>query len=103
MILGDKPLISKVVLSHSSSPVMSKNISSSSKERSTTGITSEDPPCSQTGEGSLHGDASDGDIGGGTDSDGDDDGVEALLEEDEEPLAEERKHLMALFSSIVHK
>jgi hypothetical protein len=35
--------------------------------------------------------------------DKDDVGVEAPLEENEEPLAEERECLMPLFSSIVHK
>jgi hypothetical protein len=44
-----------------------------------------------------------GDTGDGKDSDRDGDGVEALLDEDEEPLAKEREHLMPLFSSIVNK
>jgi hypothetical protein len=87
----------------SSAHMMSGKISSSSKERSTTGITSEGPSCSRIGEGGLCGNASGDDTSGGTESDGDGYGVQATLEDEEEPLAEEREHLMPLFFSIAHK
>jgi hypothetical protein len=40
---------------------------------------------------------------GGRDSDGDDGGIEASLDEDEEPLMEEHEPLVPLFPSIVNK
>jgi hypothetical protein len=61
------------------------------------------PPCSRTSEGHQREDTSDRDTGGGNDSDRDSGGVEALVDEDEEPLAEECEHLVPLFSSITNK
>jgi hypothetical protein len=46
---------------------------------------------------------SDGDTGGGKDSDGEGDGVEASLCEDEELLEDERERLVPLLSSIMNK
>jgi hypothetical protein len=59
--------------------------------------------CSHTGEVSMREDTFSGDTGGGGDSDGDNSGVEAPLDEDQEPLPEERERLMLLFSSIANK
>jgi hypothetical protein len=73
----------------SSCEVSGRASSSSSEERSTIEIPSEGPSCSCTSEGGLREDTFGGDIGGGRDSNGDDSGVEAPLEEDEEPLSEE--------------
>jgi hypothetical protein len=81
---------------------MSGKISSSPEERSTTGIASEGPPYSRTGEGDLCGDASSGDTDSGTESDGNSGGVEAPPDEEEnESLIEERERLIPLLSSIV--
>jgi hypothetical protein len=62
---------------------MSGRPSSSSGERSTTGIPLEGPPCSRTDEGGLREGTSDGDIDGGMDSYRYGDRVEAPLDEDE--------------------
>jgi hypothetical protein len=92
----------KSLLVSSSSYEVSGKSSSSSEERSTTGMPSEGPPCSRTGQGSLRADTSGGDIGNDRDSDGDGGGIEESLDEDEEPLAEERERLVPLLSSIVN-
>jgi hypothetical protein len=87
----------------SSREVSGRVFSSSSEERFTIGISLEGPPCSRTGEGGLREDTSSGDTVSGRDSDGDGNGVEAPLNEDEELLPEERERLMPLFSSIMNK
>jgi hypothetical protein len=72
------------------------------KERSTTGISSEGPPCSRTGDDGQREEISGGDPSGSGELDGG--GVEALpIEEKEELLAKERKCLAHLFYSIVNK
>jgi hypothetical protein len=86
-----------------SSRVVLGRPSSSSEERSTTGITLEGPSCSRTCEGGLREDTSNDDIGGGRDTDGDGGGVEAPLDEDEELLSKELERLVPLFSSIANK
>jgi hypothetical protein len=48
-------------------------------------------------------DMSCGDTGGNIDLNGDGGGVEASLDEDEEPLVEKRERLEPLLSSIVNK
>jgi hypothetical protein len=74
-----------------------------SEERSTTEIPSKGPSCSHTSECGLREDTSSRDTGGGRDSDEDGGDVEAPLDEDDEPLPEERERLMPLFSSIANK
>jgi hypothetical protein len=86
-----------------SSHEMSGRPSSSSEERSTTGIPSEVLLCSRIDEGGLRKDTSGGDTSGGRDLDGDGGGVEASLDEDEESLTGERQRLVPLLSSIVNK
>jgi hypothetical protein len=81
---------------NSSSRVVSGKISSSIEERSTTGIVLEGSPCSQTGEGGLRGESSDGDTASGTESDGDGGGVEAQHEDDEEPSLEGEQESLVL-------
>jgi hypothetical protein len=87
----------------SSSHKKSGRSSSSSEERSTTKTPSESPTCSHTGEGGLCEDTSSGDTGGNRDSEGDGGGVEAPLEEDEEPLPKECERLVPLLFSIANK
>jgi hypothetical protein len=70
---------------HSLSHVVSGRPSSSLEERSTTKIPSDDLSCSHTSEGGLHEDTSGRDANDGSDSDEDGSGVEAPLDEDEEP------------------
>jgi hypothetical protein len=55
--------------------------SSEDEDRSTTGIFSEGPPCSNTGERARREDTSDGDLGSGGDSDNVDGGVLVSLGE----------------------
>jgi hypothetical protein len=76
---------------------------SSLEERSTTGIPSEGPPCSYTGDSDLWDETSGGKPGGGGDPDGEGSGVEALLGEEEGPLAVERECLVPLLSSVVNQ
>jgi hypothetical protein len=77
--------------------------SSSSKERSTTGISSLGLPCSYIGDGGRREETSGGDTGGGRDPDEEGGGVDTLLGKDEEPLVEERESLVPLLSFITNK
>jgi hypothetical protein len=87
----------------SSSREVSEKVSSSLEKRSTTGVPSDGPPCSYTGDGGLRDETTDGDVGGSGDPDGEGGGVEALLGEDEEPVVDEWKCLVPLLASIVNK
>jgi hypothetical protein len=74
--------------------------SSENEDRSTTGIFSERPPCSNTGEQGRH-EISDGDLGGGGDPDSTDGGVEPPLDDEEPSLEGEQERLVPLLSFIV--
>jgi hypothetical protein len=74
--------------------------SSEGKERSITGVFSEELPCSKTGEQGWREEVSDGDPGGGGDPDGTSGGVVASLDEGFPSGEGEHSRLMPLWSSI---
>jgi hypothetical protein len=94
---------SKSFLANSSSHEVSGNMSSSSEERSTTRILSKGPPCSYVGNNGQGDETSGGEPGGCGDIDGDNNNVEALPNEEEDPLTGEHERLVPLLFSIVNK
>jgi hypothetical protein len=82
---------------------VSRKKSSSSEDRSTTGILSEGSPGSNTGEGGCRDETSDGEPSGGGDPDGDGGGIELRLLGQEEPSFEgERERLVFLLPLVFH-
>jgi hypothetical protein len=86
----------------SSSREVSGKASSSHEERSKTGNPSEGSLCSYGVDGGSRKETSGEEVSGGEDLVGDGSG-EALLEEDEDPLASARERLVPLLFSIVDK
>jgi hypothetical protein len=76
---------------------------SEDEDRSTTGIFSEGPPCSNTDEQGRREEISDGDPGGDGDPDSTGGGVKPPLDDEEPSLEGERERLVPLLSSIVAK